>query len=178
MKILFTLVLLTISCLAFTQTKIFGRVQDEKGEGIPGANFFLQSTYDGTTSDGDGKFEFTSTEIGKKIFAVKFVGYKEFQQEVELTGKALVIYASMEEEINQLDAVTITTGSFGASDESRRTIFRALDITTTAGATADIAGALNTLPGTQKVGEEGRLFVESIKSDLWFKWGNTFGQLT
>jgi hypothetical protein len=27
------------------------------------------------------------------------------------------------------------------------------------GATADIAGALNTLPGTQKVGESGRLFV-------------------
>ena len=34
-----------------------------------------------------------------------------------------------------------------------------MDIVTTAGATADIAGALNTLPGTQKVGEEGRLFV-------------------
>ena len=41
----------------------------------------------------------------------------------------------------------------------RRTIFRAIDIATTAGATADIAGALNTLPGTQKVGESGRLFV-------------------
>lgn len=36
---------------------------------------------------------------------------------------------------------------------------RPLDIVTTAGATADIPGALNTLPGTQTVGEEGRLFV-------------------
>src|SRR5690606_11762862 len=36
---------------------------------------------------------------------------------------------------------------------------KALDIATTAGATADIAGALNTLPGTQKAGESGRLFV-------------------
>src|SRR5690349_14664934 len=48
---------------------------------------------------------------------------------------------------------------FAAGDQSRRTIFRPLDIATTAGATADIAGALNTLPGTQKVGESGQLFV-------------------
>ena len=34
-------------------------------------------------------------------------------------------------EVNQLNAVTITAGSFAASDESRRTIFRALDIATT-----------------------------------------------
>ena len=53
----------------------------------------------------------------------------------------------------------ITAGAFTASDASRRTVFKALDIATTAGATADIAGALNTLPGTQKVGETGRLFV-------------------
>ena len=68
-------------------------------------------------------------------------------------------YQTLQEEINELDAVTITAGSFTAGDASRRTVFRPLDIATTAGATADIAGALNTLPGTQKVGETGRLFV-------------------
>ncbi|HEU5291439.1 MAG TPA: TonB-dependent receptor, partial [Cyclobacteriaceae bacterium] len=76
-----------------------------------------------------------------------------------LNGTEVKIEAPLKETINELEAVTITAGSFGASDESRRTIFRALDIATTAGATADIAGALNTLPGTQKVGESGRLFV-------------------
>jgi hypothetical protein len=65
----------------------------------------------------------------------------------------------VEETINELDAVMITAGAFTASDVSRRTIFNAVDIATTAGATADIAAALNTLPGTQKVGEQGRLFV-------------------
>lgn len=159
MKTLFTLIMLTISLLGFAQTKISGRVQDERGEPVPGANVFLLNTYDGTTSDVDGKFEFSSAETGKQIFVVKFVGYQEFQQEVELTGQSIVIQASIKEEINQLEAVTITAGAFGANDESRRTIFRAVDIATTAGATADIAGALNTLPGTQKVGEEGRLFV-------------------
>ena len=46
-----------------------------------------------------------------------------------------------------------------AGEEKRRTILKAVDIATTAGATADIAGALNTLPGTTKNGESGRLFV-------------------
>jgi len=158
MKTLFT-VLMLASLTAAAQTKISGRVVDQAGEGIPGANVFLFDTYDGTSSDADGNFEFTSSETGSQVLAVKFVGYKEFQQVLTLEGKAIAINASLREEISELQSVTITAGSFGASDESRRTIFRAIDIATTAGATADIAGALNTLPGTQKVGESGRLFV-------------------
>ena len=40
-----------------------------------------------------------------------------------------------------------------------RRCFKPLDILTTAGANADIAAVLNTLPGTTRVGEEGKLFV-------------------
>ncbi|MEM7109308.1 MAG: TonB-dependent receptor plug domain-containing protein, partial [Bacteroidota bacterium] len=52
-----------------------------------------------------------------------------------------------------------SAGSFTAGEETTREVLKPLDIATTAGATADIAGALNTLPGTQRVGETGRLFV-------------------
>jgi hypothetical protein len=159
MKTITTLLLLILTGPAFSQTKIFGRVTDVKGEAIPGANVFLVNTYDGTSTDADGKFEFKTDETGRHILTVKFVGYKEFNSELELTGKSVTISVALREEISELKAVTITAGAFAASDESRRTIFRALDIATTAGATADIAGALNTLPGTQKVGESGRLFV-------------------
>ncbi|MBY0436144.1 MAG: TonB-dependent receptor plug domain-containing protein, partial [Cyclobacteriaceae bacterium] len=80
-------------------------------------------------------------------------------QQVILDGKTITLQLTLRESINELDAVTISAGAFTASDQNRRTVFKALDIATTAGATADIAGALNTLPGTQKVGESGRLFV-------------------
>jgi hypothetical protein len=90
---------------------------------------------------------------------VSFVGFKTHERAIELSGKYVSVDVHLKEEINQLDAVTISAGSFTAGEEKRRTIFKALDIATTAGATADIAGALNTLPGTQKVGESGRLFV-------------------
>ena len=55
--------------------------------------------------------------------------------------------------------MSIVAGAFEASDEKRAAALKPLDILTTAGANADIASALNTLPGTTRVGEEGKLFV-------------------
>ncbi len=136
-----------------------GVVKDVKGEPIPGANILIVNTYDGTTSGANGQFSFTTMESGTHTIVIKFIGYKEFSRPIDLNNTRIEIQAILKESINELETVVITAGSFAASDESRRTIFKALDIATTAGATADIAGALNTLPGTQKVGESGRLFV-------------------
>jgi hypothetical protein len=147
------------SFLAFGQTKISGKVIDDKGESIPGANIVILNSYDGASSAIDGSFSFLSTEKGSQTLSATFVGYKSFQQSIVLEGKPLVLTLTLKEEINQLEAVVISAGSFTAGEEKRRTILKAVDIATTAGATADIAGALNTLPGTQKVGESGRLFV-------------------
>lgn len=159
MKNWFTIAFAITAFNLMGQTIIKGKVSDERGTPVPGANIFLANTYDGTTSDTDGQFEFTSDEKGKQALVVKFIGYKDFTKEIALDGTMISINVVLRETINELEAVTISAGSFTASDESRRTIFKAVDIATTAGATADIAGALNTLPGTQKVGESGRLFV-------------------
>jgi hypothetical protein len=159
MKLVILVLALITPLFIQAQTVVSGLVKDESGEPVPGANVFLLNTYDGATTDASGKFEFKTTETGNQVLVIKFIGFKEFRKEVVLNGSSISIQASIKEEINELKAVTITAGAFAASDESRRTIFRAVDIATTAGATADIAGALNTLPGTQKVGESGRLFV-------------------
>ncbi len=159
MKSILSILFILVSEVCFGQTKLSGRVTDENEDGIPGANVSIKDSYDGASTNADGKFEFTTTETGTRIIVITFVGYKNFETEIILNGSEVKIETSLKETINELQAVTISAGSFAASDESRRTIFRAIDIATTAGATADIAGALNTLPGTQKVGESGRLFV-------------------
>jgi hypothetical protein len=159
MKNLFTLIASILLTSTFAQTRVNGSVVNAAGEPLALANIILADTYDGTTSGADGKFEFTTTETGSKLLMVRFVGFADYQQLVELNGTPITLTVRLEEQFNQLDAVTISAGAFTANDASRRTIFKALDIATTAGATADIAGALNTLPGTQKVGETGRLFV-------------------
>lgn len=157
--------LFIIALPAFGQTRISGKIVDEKGEGIPGANISVKDSYDGTSSAVDGTFAFESGEKGSHTVIATFVGFKSFQQSVDLTGKAIILSINLKEEINQLEAVTISAGSFTAGEEKRRTILKAVDIATTAGATADIAGALNTLPGTTKVGESGRLFVRGGDSN-------------
>jgi hypothetical protein len=156
--LLFFLILFSFSN-AFGQSQITGKVTDGSGQSVPMANVFLKDTYDGTTADEEGLFSFSTAKTGQQVLVVRLIGYKETQIQVTLSGKPLTINVTLQEEISELKAVTISAGAFAASDESRRTVFRAVDIATTAGATADIAGALNTLPGTQKVGESGRLFV-------------------
>src|SRR5688572_29554478 len=158
MKILLTFGFCIGMLFSNAQTRISGKVLDEKGQPIPGANITLKDTYDGASSASDGSFQFLSDEKGEQTLVTTFVGFKTVEQKVTLTGQPLQLEIKLSEEINELQAVTITAGSFTASDESRRTIFKPIDVATTAGATADIAGALNTLPGTQKVGESGRLF--------------------
>ncbi len=159
MKTLATLILVTIMIPAFSQTRIAGKVTDAVGEAIPGANVLIKDSYDGASTSVDGTFSFLTEAKGTQTLVITFVGYKEFTQVLELSSKVITITAALKEEINQLDGVVISAGSFTAGEEKRRTILKAVDIATTAGATADIAGALNTLPGTQKVGETGRLFV-------------------
>ncbi len=158
-KGIFTVLLSVIALNIFAQTKISGLVKDDKGEALPGVNVLIKNSYDGTSSGIDGSFSFLTEEKGKQRIVATFVGYKTFEQEIDLNSKELKFSIRLKEEINQLDAVVISAGSFTAGEEKRRTILKAIDIATTAGATADIAGALNTLPGTQKVGESGRLFV-------------------
>ncbi len=165
MKTLFTILSLFVFLASRGQVKISGSVTDGRGEPVPGANVFLQDTYDGASSLEDGSFAFTSAAAGRRILVAKFIGYKDFAQAVTVGVQPIFVNVRLEENINELSAVTITAGAFTASDASRRTIFRAVDIASTAGATADIAGALNTLPGTQKVGESGRLFVRGGDSN-------------
>ena len=53
----------------------------------------------------------------------------------------------------------MTAGTFEAGDNSKVSVLKPLDIVTTAGAAGDFVAALQTLPGTSKVSEDGRLFV-------------------
>ena len=141
------------------QTKVAGKVVDEKGAGIPGANVSIKDSYDGTTTDVNGKFEFTTEETGDQILLVSYMGYDPVGQKITLNGTALDLTLKMKEAIKELSTVVISAGSFEASDEKKMVILRPLDIVTTAGANGDIYGALQTLPGTQQVGETEGLFV-------------------
>jgi hypothetical protein len=155
---IFLFVLIMISAKLVFSSQISGTVKDKSGEGIPGVNVYVKDTYDGATTNLSGEFMFESREIGNQTVVFSFIGFKTIEKIVDI-GSSIKVNIILIEEINKLNGVVITAGAFEASDESKSVVFKSLDIATTAGATADIAGALNTLPGTTTNGETGRLFV-------------------
>lgn len=159
MKIFLQLYLILFFCLtASGQVTISGRITDQEAKALIGANVYIKDSYDGATTNAEGHFSFEIYEQGEQILIISFIGFKTQEISIE-TDKSTFQEIVLEEEFNTMNAVTISAGAFEASDEKKSVILKSLDIAMTAGATADIAGALNTLPGTQKNGESGRLFV-------------------
>ena len=149
----------SFSGVSLGQSWIKGTIKDAKGEAIIGANIYLEDTYDGTSSDVEGNFSFSTAETGEQILKATYLGFADFSQTVSVTGDTLTFQIKMKVNAMELQDVVITAGAFDAGGANKQEVMKPLDILTTAGATGDIAGALNTLPGTQAVGESGRLFV-------------------
>ena len=158
MKTIITLIIFLCTTFVFSQTTLSGKVVDEKGKPVSGANVFIEGTYDGASTAETGDFSFTTATTGKQILVVSFLIYE--------TSKTVIDVATFQnktiklrESVNALDAVVITAGTLEAGDKSRVSVLKPLDIVTTAGSAGNIIAALQTLPGTQTVGEDGRLFV-------------------
>ncbi|WP_298898927.1 carboxypeptidase-like regulatory domain-containing protein [uncultured Psychroserpens sp.] len=158
MKNLVTLLTILFSSVLCAQTTISGKVTDSKNQPITGANVYLDGTYDGDTTDDKGDFSFTSEETGSQTLIISFLSYetKTIIGDVS-TLKNLEI--KLKEDMEALDAVVISAGTFEANDNSKVSVLNSLDVVTTASALGDFVGALQTLPGTSTVAEDGRLFV-------------------
>lgn len=159
-KTLFFILLIGASNLLSAQTTISGKVTDKKNPLIA-VSITLKDTYDGATSDSSGKYFFRTSEKGEFLLIATSVGYKPYEQKINLAGQGtLTIDIVLKEEITELSAVVISAGTFEASDRKRAAaVLSPIDIVTTASANGDVTGALKTLPGAQQVGESEGLFV-------------------
>ncbi|WBA43702.1 TonB-dependent receptor [Hymenobacter canadensis] len=161
-RLLLSLLLLLASglpSLAQSATTLSGTVRDAAGGVLPGVNVFLRGTFDGASTDSVGAFRFETRQTGAAVLVLSLLGYQPQELPVALSGQPLRLTLKMKGTPHALGSVVVTAGAFEASDEHRSAALNTRDVQTTAGALADVAGALNTLPGTTKVGEEGQLFV-------------------
>jgi len=150
--------------ISLAQATISGTVTDKKGLPISGANVFLDGTYDGASTSDDGTFFFTSSETGDQLLLVSFLSYETYTFFGPVSSmKQLKI--SLKEDMNTLDAVVLSAGTFESSDNSKVSVLKPLDVVTTASALGDFVGALQTLPGTTTVAEDGRLFVRGGEAE-------------
>ncbi|MES2543695.1 MAG: TonB-dependent receptor [Bacteroidota bacterium] len=164
MKSLFAFAFFLFSMSVFSQTTLTGKVVNEKGKPVAGANIFIEGTYDGATSNENGDFTFATTETGAQVLIITSLISETTRLEIDVTT-----YQSqtikLKDNVNSIDAVVITAGNLDSGDKARVSVLKPLDIVTTAGSAGNIIAALQTLPGTQNVGEDGRLFVRGGEAD-------------
>ena len=144
-----------------SQTIVSGIVTDGR-EPMAGANVFIIGTIDGCLTDSLGRFEFATSKTGELSVKATFIG---FEDAVLTTTESQNLLIRMREQATTINEVVVTasTYSFGKSDNFKT--MDALDVVMSGNSCGDIVAALQTLPGTQKVGENGKLYVRGGESD-------------
>ena len=153
--------MLLVACNAMSQTIVSGIVTDGR-EPMAGANVFIIGTIDGCLTDSLGRFEFVTSKTGELNIKTTFIG---FDDAVLTTTEPHDLVIRMHERATTINEVVVTasTYSFGKSDNFKT--MDALDVVMSGNSCGDIVAALQTLPGTQMVGENGKLYVRGGESD-------------
>ena len=153
--------MLLVACSAMSQTTVTGTVTDGR-EALAGANVFIIGTIDGCLTDSLGRFSFQTNKTGQMTLQVTYIGYDDYTLSTDQTTDLLIV---MHERATTIDEVVVTasTYSFGKSDNFKT--MDALDVVMAGNSCGDIVAALQTLPGTQKVGESGKLYVRGGESN-------------
>ena len=158
MKTLITIMIFFFSIISFSQTAISGKIIDVKNNPIPNANVYVEGTYDGATTNASGEFNFSTSSTGNQTLVVSALTFETVKMQISIIQYHYMSIV-LKQNMTQLNEVLITAGTLEAGAKSRVSVLKPLDILTTAGNPGDIVSALQTLPGTQIVGESGKLFV-------------------
>jgi hypothetical protein len=133
-----------------------GEVRDEADQPIRGANVFLLETLEGDLTGADGTFSIETRHTGPATLVVRHLTYAEHRVDLVMPRPEPVEVSLLE--LVQADAIVVTAGGYTAGDEAGATL-TSLEVVTTPGTNADVAGAIKTLPGVQNVDEGNGLFV-------------------
>ena len=165
MKTILKLFTMLFCVAAFSQTTIKGKITDNTGLPLPGANIVVVGTTSGTVSDFDGDFALTVDQNPPFSIRVTYTGFED--QTIEITSNDQTVNVTLVEG-NALDEVVISASRTPERIfESPVTVerFGLKEIKNTA--SADFYGGLENLKG-----------VDVNSSSLTFKSVNTRGFAT
>ena len=162
-RLLHLILVLACVCNAAAQTEIKGKVCDEY-EPLPGVNVYILGTIDGAMTDAQGMFSFNTDEVGEVTLCASFLGYDEFRVTADASQLAYVEITLHEKPLS-VDEVCISASSFRIGKTDQIKTMNALDVVMAGNSCGDIVAALQTLPGTQRVAEDGKLYVRGGESE-------------
>lgn len=135
----------------FAQVKntVSGKVFDENGQTVPGANVTLKDTGKSVVTDENGSYVFSDVLAGSYIVEVTNVGYKTYQKEISVKeGESVTADLLLEGESQNLKEVVVT-----GSSTPRSKLESSVAITTMGAkaiedrAPSSTAALLQTIPG-------------------------------
>ena len=150
-------------CGAFAQTKINGTVIDGQGP-VVGVNVFVVGTLDGGITDTLGRFSFQTKKTGELTLRASMLGYED-ETIVADASKLTDVKFRLREKAASIDEVVVTASTYSIGKSDRIKTVDALDVVMSGNSCGDIVAALQVLPGTQKVGENGKLYVRGGESE-------------
>jgi outer membrane receptor protein involved in Fe transport len=149
--------LLLMFCLFFLPNNLFaqnkgtisGRVLDDSGVTVPGANVTLKETGKSTITDENGGYSFSNIDAGTYTIIATNVGYKTFEKQIAIKeGESLEVNLLLEGESQSLKEVVVT-----GSSAPRSKLESSVAITTMGAkaiedrAPSSTAALLQTIPG-------------------------------
>ena len=162
-RIAHIVLLLMTACNVAAQTIVSGIVTEGK-EALAGANVFIIGTIDGCLTDSLGRFSFTTSMTGEITLRATFIGFDDYQLTADAT-RLTNLHIQMKERATTIDEVVVTASTFRFGKSGSFKTMDALDVVMAGNSCGDIVAALQTLPGTQMVGENGKLYVRGGESD-------------
>ncbi|WP_428225120.1 TonB-dependent receptor [Flavobacterium sp.] len=88
-----------------SQSKLTGKITDDKGQGLPGVNIKI-SNGKANTTDFDGNYTFTLNNGDYKI-TFSYLGYLSTTKEVSINGNNITLDVSLQEDSKSLDEVVV-----------------------------------------------------------------------
>ena len=150
---------LLLSCSVLAQSgTVTGIVSDaSNGEALIGTTVQLVELNRGDATDVDGRYEIDNVPAGTYTLQVTFVGYKTFEQQVQVGSGTVTVDVSLEEDVLAFDDVVVT--ALGMETNERAVTFATqsidaeeLNITQDANIKTGLAGKV---AGVQIAGQAG-----------------------
>lgn len=116
----FLLVLLLMPMWAIAQKgAVSGKVTNEQGEALPGANVLVQGLDIGAATNSDGEFTITNVPVGQRTIVARFIGYKNQVKVVNVTASEVTaVNFELPETVLDMDEVVVT-GAGIAQEKTR-----------------------------------------------------------
>jgi len=148
--------LLFINLLASQEYVLSGTIVDGESQPVSYANILLikasdSTVYKGTSSNEQGKFFFKSIDSDRYILHISFVGFKDYQENLDINNNEELATIVLEETTEALNEVEIIAKKPTLKKENDRLVFNVENTTLTEGSIWDV---LKGTPGILMINDE------------------------